>query len=163
MRALLSPVVVAGALSAVAIGAGCSTPNTGAATASRGERFFQTKCNACHPGGGQGAGPPIELSIAPERIGRVGPLFGSGPAEQPGRSPAGGCRVLSAKRREDRGAELPGQCRVQSGGERSGLSQPDTESDLKLRLPIRNAVAKSVVSSDAPEPCGCFYSQDTDA
>ena len=72
MRSLLSPfaVVVIGALSAVAVVAGCSTPNAGAASPSRGERFFQTRCNACHPGGGQGAGPPIDLAMAPDFLER---------------------------------------------------------------------------------------------
>jgi len=72
MRSLMSPfaVVVTGALLAISIVAGCSTPNTGAANPSRGQRFFQTKCNACHPGGGQGAGPPIDLAMAPDFLER---------------------------------------------------------------------------------------------
>lgn len=72
MRSLMSPfaVVVVGALAAISIVGGCSTPNTGAANPSRGERFFQTKCNACHPNGGQGAGPPIDLAMAPDFLER---------------------------------------------------------------------------------------------
>ena len=72
MRSLMSPfaVVVVGTLAAISVVGGCSTPNTGAAAVSRGERFFQTKCNACHPGGGQGAGPPIDLALAPDFLER---------------------------------------------------------------------------------------------
>lgn len=70
MRTLSSSLglLLGGTLLATVIAVGCSTA-TGAAGAavagaSRGERFFRTKCNACHPGGGQGAGPAIDLSIA---------------------------------------------------------------------------------------------------
>jgi cytochrome c2 len=64
-------VVVGGVLVAAAIAVGCSTPGAGsAAGASRGERFFQTKCNACHPNGGQGAGPPIDVGLAPDFLER---------------------------------------------------------------------------------------------
>ena len=64
-------VVVGGVLLAAAIAVGCSTPGAGsAAGASRGERFFQTKCNACHPNGGQGAGPPIDVGLAPDFLER---------------------------------------------------------------------------------------------
>lgn len=60
--------LLGGTILAMVIAVGCSTA-TGAAGAavagaSRGERFFRTKCHACHPGGGQGVGPAIDLSIA---------------------------------------------------------------------------------------------------
>ncbi len=61
------------ALLAVVIAVGCSTAGGagGAANAgSRGEKFFLTKCNACHPNGGQGAGPPIDVSLAPSFLER---------------------------------------------------------------------------------------------
>lgn len=54
----------------------CSTPSggpggaAGANAGSRGEKFFLTKCNACHPGGGQGAGPPIDVGMAPSFLER---------------------------------------------------------------------------------------------
>ncbi len=76
MRSLSSwsalQVVVASVVVVVAVAAGCQTPaaGAGAAGASRGERFFQTKCNACHPNGGQGAGPPIDLAMAPDFLER---------------------------------------------------------------------------------------------
>lgn len=76
MRSLSSwsalQVVVASAVVVVAVAAGCQTPaaGAGAAGASRGERFFLTKCNACHPNGGQGAGPPIDLAVAPDFLER---------------------------------------------------------------------------------------------
>jgi cytochrome c2 len=68
MRAL-SPavsVLVLGVVVAVAA-VGCQTTSavTGALPIARGEKFFQAKCNACHPGGGQGAGPPIDPALAP--------------------------------------------------------------------------------------------------
>jgi cytochrome c2 len=67
MRRLVGWCVGGVAVASVAI-VGCSTPTgvAGASTAvARGERFFQAKCNACHPGGGQGSGPAIDLEIAP--------------------------------------------------------------------------------------------------
>jgi len=68
-------IVVVSTLTALIIAVGCSTAGGaggGAATAgaSRGERFFKTKCNSCHPNGGQGAGPPIDLTIAPDFLER---------------------------------------------------------------------------------------------
>jgi cytochrome c2 len=67
MRRLVGWCVGGVVVASVAI-VGCSTP-TGVAGASmvaaRGERFFRAKCNACHPGGGQGSGPAIDLEIAP--------------------------------------------------------------------------------------------------
>ena len=66
-------IVVVSTLAALVIAVGCSTAGGAggtAAGASRGERFFKTKCNSCHPNGGQGAGPPIELSIAPDFLER---------------------------------------------------------------------------------------------
>ena len=74
MRTLSSSllVVVGGVLVAAVIAVGCSTPGAGgtSAGASRGERFFQTKCNSCHPNGGQGAGPPIDVGLAPDFLER---------------------------------------------------------------------------------------------
>ncbi len=65
-------VIFGGILVAAIIAVGCSTPGGGgtAAGASRGERFFKTKCNSCHPNGGQGAGPPIDLGMAPDFLER---------------------------------------------------------------------------------------------
>jgi mono/diheme cytochrome c family protein len=67
MRRLVGWCVGGVVVASVAI-VGCSTP-TGVAGASmaaaRGERFFRAKCNACHPGGGQGSGPAIDLEVAP--------------------------------------------------------------------------------------------------
>jgi mono/diheme cytochrome c family protein len=64
--------ITGGVLAAVI--AACSTPSGaggGAANAgSQGERYFKLKCNACHPNGGQGAGPPIDLSLAPSFLER---------------------------------------------------------------------------------------------
>ncbi len=62
--------VAGGVVLAVAVA--CSTPSGagGASAGSRGEKFFLTKCNACHPGGGQGAGPPIDAGIAPSFLER---------------------------------------------------------------------------------------------
>jgi cytochrome c2 len=66
--------LLGGTLLATVIAVGCSTATgaagAAAAGASRGERFFRTKCNACHPGGGQGAGPAIDLGMAPEFLER---------------------------------------------------------------------------------------------
>ncbi len=75
MRTSLSSsllVVVGGVLVAAVIAVGCSTPGPGGASAgaSRGERFFLTKCNSCHPNGGQGAGPPIDVGLAPDFLER---------------------------------------------------------------------------------------------
>ncbi len=65
-------VIFGGILVAAIIAVGCSTPSGGgaAAGASRGERFFKTKCNSCHPNGGQGAGPPIDAGLAPDFLER---------------------------------------------------------------------------------------------
>jgi cytochrome c5 len=74
MRSLSSwsavQVVVASAIVVAAVAAGCQTPAAAVGGVSRGERFFQTKCNACHPNGGQGAGPPIDLAVAPDFLER---------------------------------------------------------------------------------------------
>jgi mono/diheme cytochrome c family protein len=41
----------------------CAGPSGGGIAgpidAARGERYFKAKCNACHPGGGKGAGPAL--------------------------------------------------------------------------------------------------------
>ena len=69
-----SPLFVAlsGVLCAVVVAVGCSTPGGGpagaAAGASRGEKFFLTKCNACHKEGGMG--PPIDAGMAPSFLER---------------------------------------------------------------------------------------------
>jgi mono/diheme cytochrome c family protein len=64
-------VVVASLLLSVSlVGLSSCSTSTGAGGASaagagdRGERFFRAKCNGCHPGGGQGAGPAIDVSLA---------------------------------------------------------------------------------------------------
>lgn len=66
MRALSLPLsaVVAGLLAAALVAVGCQTTATAVSPTARGEKFFKTKCNACHPGGGQGAGPPIDVTVA---------------------------------------------------------------------------------------------------
>ena len=71
-RSAPSPLLVAlaGGLF-VAVVVACGTPSGAAAgPTSRGEKFFLMKCNACHPNGGQGAGPPIDVAMAPSFLER---------------------------------------------------------------------------------------------
>ena len=70
-----SPFLVAltGVLFAAVVAVGCSTPAgaggaAGAGAASKGEKFFLTKCNACHKDGGMG--PPIDAGMAPSFLER---------------------------------------------------------------------------------------------
>ncbi len=51
---------------AVAVAAACGTPSgaQGGPDAARGQKFFQLKCNRCHPDGGAGVGPAIDPTRA---------------------------------------------------------------------------------------------------
>ncbi len=60
---LLFAVILGLFVSGLGVG-GCQTPGATVAPLSRGEKFFRTKCSACHPDGGQGVGPAIDATIA---------------------------------------------------------------------------------------------------
>ena len=52
-----------------ACGGGAAQPAAQAANAAAGKAIFEQNCNACHPGGGQGAGPALKgRSLTIDRI-----------------------------------------------------------------------------------------------
>lgn len=58
-------VALAVVLVVVAAGACAGLRPRDAGTAAAGARYFQGKCNRCHPGGRQGSGPAIDPAVAP--------------------------------------------------------------------------------------------------
>lgn len=71
MKAVLIAFLCALTLVVIA-GAGCAAGGKGggggAADPARGQKYFQVKCNSCHPSGGQGAGPALAGKIPPGPI-----------------------------------------------------------------------------------------------
>lgn len=59
---LVVTVVFTVSVGLAALGTGCAASGKGgggAADPARGQKYFQVKCNSCHPSGGQGAGPAL--------------------------------------------------------------------------------------------------------
>jgi mono/diheme cytochrome c family protein len=57
-------------LAGVAVAVSCGTSPAGGAAGKDPARFFQVKCNGCHPNGGDGAGPAIDISLATSTLER---------------------------------------------------------------------------------------------
>lgn len=58
-RHIVIPLLCALSLSLLAACASGRGGGGGAVSAARGEKYFKMKCNSCHPGDGQGAGPAL--------------------------------------------------------------------------------------------------------